>query len=84
MAKQKFHVTLIGEIDIELEDAVIEAGASEEFKFVMGYTMTPQEVAADLAYHLIVNGATLDQLDGFADQPKDSVKILRQEWNHEN
>lgn len=82
MTKQTFTVELVGEITIELDDKVIEAGASNEFKEVMGYTMKPVEVARHLAYQMMINNARLENLDGFADQPNENAKILKDFWTY--
>ncbi len=84
MAKKVYNVTLVGEIEIELDDAVIEAGGSNEYKDVMGYTMKPQETAEHLAYNMLINNALLENLDGFADQPNSNAKIKRTNWRFDD
>jgi hypothetical protein len=84
MARKVYHVRLIGEIDIDLDDEVIKAGASDDFKSIFGYNMKPDEVAQHLAYSKVVMGANLENLDGFADQPNMNMKILSDVWRMEN
>jgi hypothetical protein len=83
MGKQVFNVKLIGDITIELDDEVIKAGASNDFQSVIGFRMSPKQVAEHLAYQMVVNNATLEQLDGFADQPNGNARIIRDNWNYE-
>jgi hypothetical protein len=79
MGKQIFEVELHTMATIELDDEVIKAGASDDFYEVMGYRMSPQEVADHIVYQKIFNGASLSQLDGFADQPNSNAKILNED-----
>jgi len=79
MGKRTFEVEFHSMVTIELDDEVIKAGSSDDFFSVMGYKMTPQEVASRIAYQKIFNGASLSQLDGFADQPDSNARLIKED-----
>jgi len=83
MAKKIYNTRLVCDVQIEIDDAVIEAGQSEDFKKVFGAKMKPQDVANHIAYNILVNSARLSQLDGWADLPDDNVRIIRDVWDFE-
>jgi len=55
---------------IEINDAVIKS-VDENWRAFFYNLTTAQEIAEHIAYNIIVNGATLSRLDGFADLPDD-------------
>jgi len=79
MGKRTFDVEFHSLVTIELDDNVIKAGASDDFFSVMGFKMTPHEVASHIAYQKLFNSATLSQLDGFADLPDDNARIINED-----
>jgi hypothetical protein len=84
MAKRRFKVTYLVEGVIDIDDAVIAAGLSTDFR-KMFYTLDDEhEVVDHVAYNFIRNGVRdLQSLDGFADQPKDSVKLVSEDWEND-
>ena len=74
MAKRKFLVELTCEV--EIDDAVI-AACDAKWRQSFYPLKKPEEVAAHVAYNMLVNGASLSQLDGFADKSDDMAEIMR-------
>lgn len=61
-------------VEIEVDQAVFDAVLTDEWRNTFYNFHTPADVAGNLAYCL-VQGMSLSQLDGYADQDKDSVKL---------
>jgi hypothetical protein len=82
---RKFEVSFeIGfdEIDsgvIELDQKVIDA-VTDEWRSMFYKLNTPEEIAAHIAYNMVINNAKLSDLDGWADQPDELAKMI--EWPH--
>jgi hypothetical protein len=62
---------------IELDQAVIDA-VDDNWREMFYDIHTPEEIAAHIAYNMVINNLKLSQLDGWADQPNSNAKIL--EW----
>lgn len=83
MGKRRFrlHFSMYGEnVDsavIELDDAVIEA-VDDEWCSVFYNFITPEGIAEHVGYNLIINGLSLSQMDGWADQPDENARVI--EW----
>jgi hypothetical protein len=60
---------------IEIDDAVINNVDDSWRKMFYDFT-TPQQIAEHIAFNLIVNDATLSQLDGFANLSDDMAVLL--------
>lgn len=73
MEKRKFSVALT--CDIEIDDDVI-AAVDGEWRSRFYQLDTPEEVAAHIAFNILLHGARLSQLDGFADKKDEAVTLL--------
>lgn len=76
MAKRTFEVKLEKFITLELDDAVIDVTKTEEFKKQAYNFQTVEEVAKHIGYNMVINGSSLSNLDGWADQPDSNAKII--------
>ena len=77
---KRFMVELSTVVCIELQDAVIDV-VNDEWRSHCYNLRTPKEIAEHLAYNIVINDAKLSQLDGWADQPNDNIKLLHSvEW----
>lgn len=61
---------------IELEEEVINQIDDDWRENFYSSLITPNDIADHLAFNIIVNGATLSMLDGFANFPDDYAKII--------
>lgn len=83
MGKRRFelHFSMYDEyVDsavIELDDAVIEA-VDDAWRAMFYNLHTPERIAAHVGYNLIINGLSLSQMDGWADQPAENARVI--EW----
>jgi hypothetical protein len=73
--KRRFHVELSCVVEI---DADVIRAVNKEWRSKFYDLNTPEEVAQHLAFNLLVNGAVLSQLDGWADKEDDAVNIPRE------
>jgi len=71
---RRFNVELSCVIEV---DADVIRAVNKEWRGRFYHLDTPEEVAQHLAFNLLVNGASLSQLDGFADKEDDAVTIPR-------
>lgn len=68
------------EVEIEVEQALLDAVLTDEWRQTSYRDVTkPEDVAMILAYNMM-QGATLAQLDGFADQPEGRAKVVEIHW----
>ena len=80
--KCRFEVTIecnYSELDtaiIELDQMVIDA-VDDGWRDMFYDLHTPEEIAAHIAYNLIVNKARLTHLDGWANLSDDMAKIIK-------
>lgn len=74
MAKRTFHVELY--CKVEIDDEVI-AAVDDDWRKHLYPLHTPEEIAQHVAFNLLVNGARLTQLDGWADKDDSMATVLR-------
>lgn len=74
MAKRKYFVELTCEV--EIDDEVI-AAVDDDWRKHFYKLDEPEDVVSHVAYNLLVNGARLSQLDGWADKSDDMAEVLR-------
>jgi len=72
---KEFVVEITATVVIDLEEAVIDV-VDDEWRSHLYNLKTPEEIAEHIAYNMIVNGAKLSQLDGWADQPDENATIM--------
>jgi len=73
--KRKFKISFSGEAVIEIDDSVLKA-VDDDWKKTIYNLRDDKEVAEHIGYNLVVNGGSLSNLDGFADQEDDKAKII--------
>jgi hypothetical protein len=91
MAMKKFRVTLTADVEIEIDEAVIALALTEEWRKrsfrawqkTFYHMADAIDVAAHIAYNMVVNNATLSSLDGFADRKVAEARIKSLEWESE-
>jgi len=80
MGKRKFYIEFSGTAKIELDDAVIDT-VDLEWKNFFYDLDTPEEIAKMIARGIILNGWSLHQMDGWADQPDSNARIIHEpDW----
>ena len=80
MSKRVFRINLMGSAVIELDDEVISV-VNDEWRKNFYRLVTVNDIAGHIGYNLIVNGVSLSQLDGWADQSDEDAILLRPtEW----
>jgi len=72
--RRRFTVELTCEM--EIDDEVI-AAVDDEWRSRFYDLRTPGEIASHIAFNLLVNGAELTHLDGWADKDDAMTEILR-------
>jgi len=75
MGTRQFRITLEGEAVLELDDAVIEA-VDDEWRSHFYRLHSASSIAEHIAYNLIINHVSLNDLDGWADQPDERAFVL--------
>lgn len=80
MAKKQFGITLHGYAVIELDDAVLNT-VDDEWRDSFYNLTSPEDIAAHIAFNLIVNHWKLSQLDGWADMPDKFAQVGDSEWD---
>jgi len=78
MGKRKFCVTATIEVELELDDQVIDV-VDDEWRAVLYNLNTPEEIAEHIALNLL-EGASLSQLDGWADQESSNARIISKDY----
>ena len=73
--KRKFKISFSGEAVIEIDDSVLKT-VDDNWKNIFYNLRNDKEVAEHVGYNLVINGGSLSDLDGFADQEDDNVKII--------
>lgn len=82
MSKRKFRIEFDGIITVELDEQVINT-VDDEWRSMLYELHTPEEIAEHIAFNLL-EGRTLDGLDGWADQPESNAKLVAFEvWDVE-
>lgn len=82
MAKKRFSIHLEADVNIDVEESVLAVGKDHSWQKAFYGEMTECEVAQHIAYNAIINGRKLSQIDGFADQPDDAIKVEEPDWNY--
>lgn len=77
--KRTFEITLEGKATIEIDDAVLDQVDDDWRKNFYNLQGAP-EIAAHIAFNVIVNRYRLTQLDGFADLKDSMVHVIEDEW----
>ena len=75
MGKRAFEVTVVGWATIEIDDEVIDA-VDDEWRSVFYDIRSAEQVAEHIGYNMLVNNATLSQIDGWADMDDDMVGFI--------
>lgn len=65
---------------IDIKEAVFQEVLTDAWRQSFYQLHTPQDVAEHLAYNFLCNGASLDQLDGFANRPWQDAFIVHNQW----
>ena len=78
MAKRTFVIEL--ECKVEIDDEVI-AAVDDDWRKHLYPLHTPEEITQHVAFNLLVNGARLTQLDGWADKDDSMATVLRNSVN---
>ena len=83
MAKRRFEIEIKKTVEIELDDAVINA-VDDEWRKQLYDLKTPEDIAAHIAYNMVINNAPLSMIEGWADQPDENAEIIGQDsWDAE-
>lgn len=79
---RKFTVHLETSVELELDEEVISRVINniDNWQNVYYAFDKVEEVAQHIAYNLLINGFSLDQLDGWGDLPADYAKTSRPYW----
>lgn len=75
MGKRLFEIEIRGKLLLELDDAVIQA-VDDSWLEALYDIRTPEEIADMIARCMIKNGWDLDDMDGWADQPRGNARIV--------
>lgn len=65
---------------IDINESILAEVLTDTWRTQFYPLHTPTDVAEHLAYNFLCNGASLTQLDGFADRPWSDAFIVREEW----
>lgn len=66
---------------IDLNEQLLAEVLTDEWREQMYKLYTPEDVAQHLVWNFVCSNASLNQLDGFADQPAERAKLTKIEWN---
>lgn len=80
MAKRRFDILLMCEV--EIDDEVI-AAVDHDWRKNFYRLETAEDIVEHVAFNLLVNGANLSQLDGWADKSDDMAMVDRATVNVE-
>ena len=81
--KRRFNVTVTCHVELEVDQAVIDAVDEGWRKKFYSDMRTPEEIAGHIAFNMVRGDRPLDHIDGFADQPRESGIIMHSEWDYE-
>jgi hypothetical protein len=62
------------EIILFLNERVIDV-VDDEWRSLLYDLKTPEDIAAHVAYNLVINRISLNKMDGWADQPKENASF---------
>ena len=77
MGKRYFEISLSGWAVIELDDQVIDV-VDDDWRSQLYNLRSPEEIAAHVAYNLLITKWPLSKLDGWADQPNENAVIVEE------
>lgn len=77
---REFVVNFEGVATISLSNSVIDA-VDDEWREFFYQLDTPEEVAAHIAYNMVINKCNLSNLDGWANLPNHAAKITGFTWD---
>ena len=81
---RKFLVSFHGTAEIQISDDLLRTCNTDEWRAQIVKFTTVEEFAQHIAYNMILNDLQLESIDGYADQPKERVKIIRvPDWDVE-
>ena len=82
---RKFRVRFETEVEIEVDDALLKSCNTDEWRSQMFPYKRDEEFVEHIAYNMVINETRLESIDGYADQPKERVRIedIRPEWDIE-
>ena len=75
-----FEIRIDGIAKIQLADEVIDV-VDDEWREYLYNLYTPDEIAAHVGYNLLVNNWKLTQMDGWADQKDENVRVIDEDWD---
>ena len=79
---RRFEVEINGYCIIELDDEVIDA-VDDNWRANFYNLRTPEEIAAHIAYNILIGGLDLTALDGWADQSRTGAIIREDDFEFE-
>jgi hypothetical protein len=74
--KRRFQVRIEGTFEIEVDKELLRKVDTDEWRSVFYDLHGPCEIVEHLAYNLVVRGAALTQLDGFADLDDSMARVV--------
>ena len=78
MPDRKFHINLVIDCDIILDEEVINR-VDDEWRSQFYHLTSAHDIAGHIAYNLVVNNLRLSQLDGWADMKDLQAVIISDE-----
>ena len=72
-----------GSVVIDLDEKVISV-VNDEWRKSLYDLHTPEDIAAHIAYNLVVNKIPLSSMDGWADQPNENARIIEDDIYEED
>ena len=75
-----FEIRIDGIAKIQLADEVIDV-VDDEWREYLYNLYTPDEIAAHVGYNLLVNNWKMTQMDGWADQKDENVRVIDEDWD---
>jgi|WetSurMetagenome_2_1015567.scaffolds.fasta_scaffold1711879_2 hypothetical protein len=73
---RRFEIEIHGTAIIELDEKVIDV-VDDVWRSQLYDLYTPEEIAAHVAFNMIVNHLQLSSMDGWADQPSKNATLVR-------
>ncbi len=74
---RRFRVSFEGEIEIEVADELLKSCNTDEWRETMFNLTRDEEFVEHIAYNMVLNDLKLENIDGYADQPKERVIVSR-------
>jgi len=73
---RKFRVRFEGEIELEVADELLKSCNTDEWREQMMPFKRDEEFVEHIAYNTVINNLRLEQIDGYADQPEERVRLV--------